>query len=298
MHCIVMATALKVLMIGNSFSEQMVTAMPPIAEDMGLELDICSLYIGGCSLESHWQNYCNPTNRYYLITANYGGVGNVMETMLKDSVILIPWENKAKNQRGVGRCATIPQLLKADKWDVVTVQQASHFSWQPATYEPWGERLVKAIRQQVPAAKVVVQETWSYTPWDGRLAQWNIDQDEMYRALHGAYAAFAGKQGCEIIPTGTAVQLVRRELPVRYAENSFGGDVVGSAKFVQGADGKWSPRGDVFHMGPDGNYLQALVWTAKLFKVDVTKCGYAPKGMDPARAEFLRRIAQKAVSGL
>ena len=71
------------------------------------------------------------------------------------------------------------------------------------------------------------------------------------------------------------MQLVRKELPVKYAANSFGGDVVGSAKFVE-ADGKWAPKGDVFHMGPDGNYLQALVWTAKLFDTDVTKCGYKP----------------------
>ena len=49
-------------------------------------------------------------------------------------------------------------------------------------------------------------------------------------------------------------------------------------------------------MGRDGNYLQALVWTAKLFGVDVTKCSYAPKGMSAERAEFLRKIAMKAIA--
>lgn len=41
--------------------------------------------------------------------------------------------------------------------------------------------------------------------------------------------------------------------------------------------------------------LKALVWTAKLFGADVTKCSYAPKGMSAGRAEFLRKIAMKAL---
>lgn len=36
---------LKVLMIGNSFSVQMVSSMPPVAKGLGLELDICSLLV-------------------------------------------------------------------------------------------------------------------------------------------------------------------------------------------------------------------------------------------------------------
>lgn len=264
---------LKVLMIGNSFSEQMVPSMPPIANDLGLQLDICSLYIGGCSLERHWQNVCAPTSMPYSVTraVTYG----------------------TKHKEFVGN---IPLVLASEKWDVITIQQASHFSWKPETYHPWGDNLVKYIREKAPQAKIVVHETWSYTPWDGRLAGWKIDQTEMYEKLHAAYADFAKGYGFDIIPTGTAVQLVRKELPVKYTENSLGGDVVGSCTFVE-KDGKWTPKGDVFHMGPDGNYLQALVWTAKLFNVDVTKCGYSPRGMNQTRAEFLRRMAKKAVAG-
>lgn len=70
--------------------------------------------------------------------------------------------------------------------------------------------------------------------------------------------------------------------------------VVHNVKFVE-KNGKWVPKGEFCHMGRDGNYLQALVWTAKLFGADVTKCSYAPKGMSVERAEFLRRIAMKAM---
>ena len=262
---------LKVLMIGNSFSVQMVNSLPPIAKDLGLKVDICSLYIGGCSLQRHWENVCSPTSTPYSVTRSIDGVA----------------QKKFKGN--------IPQVLAGEKWDVITLQQASHFSWKPETYHPWGDKLVKYVREKAPNAKIVVQETWSYTPWDKRFAKWAIDQNVMYDRLHEAYAAFAKPYGFDIIPTGTAVQFVRRELPVKYTENSLGGDVVGSAKFVQKDDGSWMPKGDVFHMGPDGNYLQALVWTAKLFGADVSTVSYAPKGMRPERAAFLRRMAMISV---
>ncbi len=271
MNAFLLIAALKVLAIGNSFSVQMVKSMPPIAKDLGLQLDVCSMYIGGCSLERHWKNVCAPTSTPYSVTRNIEGVS-------------------AKSFKG-----NIPAVLTSEKWDVVTIQQASHFSWKPESYHPWGDNLVKYIREKAPQAKIVVQETWSYTPWDRRLAKWKIDQNEMYEKLHAAYADFAKGYGLDVIPTGAAVQIVRRELPVAYAENSLGGDVVGSAKFVQ-KDGKWVPKGDVFHMGPDGNYLQALVWTAKLFGADVTKGTYVPKGMAAERAAFLKKVAMKAVA--
>ena len=264
--------ALKILMIGNSYSEQMVKFMPPIAKDLGLGLDVCSLYIGGCSLERHWQNVCAPTSTPYVVTrASTDG---------------------RKHQKSKGN---VPAVLASEKWDVVTIQQASHHSWVKDSYHPSGDDLVKYIRENAPQAKVVVHETWSYTPWDKRLKGWKIDQDEMYEKLHAAYGDFAKQHGLDVIPTGTAVQLVRKELPVKYTENSLGGDVVGSCSFVE-RNGKWTPKGDVFHMGRDGNYLQALVWTAKLFGADVTKCGHAPKGMSAERAAFLRKMAMKSLS--
>ena len=46
----------KVLMIGNSFSICLLHHLPQVAADRGVELDLASLYIGGCSLERHWKN--------------------------------------------------------------------------------------------------------------------------------------------------------------------------------------------------------------------------------------------------
>lgn len=127
------AERLKVLMIGNSFSVQMVNSLPPIAKDLGLKVDICSLYIGGCSLQRHWENICSPTSRPYRVTRSVDGV-------------------QRKEFMG-----NISQVLGGERWDVVTLQQASHFSWKPETYHPWGDKLVKYIRETAPNAKILVQ---------------------------------------------------------------------------------------------------------------------------------------------
>ena len=48
--------SLKILMIGNSFSICVQRQMPQVAQAMGLDLDLASLYIGGCPLEEYVQN--------------------------------------------------------------------------------------------------------------------------------------------------------------------------------------------------------------------------------------------------
>lgn len=269
-------TELKVLMIGNSFSVCLLEQFPQVARSMGLKLDLCSMYIGGCSFARHWSNVekaDDPAFKPYKVGRNVHG-------------------KKLPDTKG-----NIPQLLSAEKWDVVTIQQASHFSWQPESYHPYADNLAGKIRELAPQAEIAVQETWSYTPWDRRLAQWKIDQNEMYAKLHSAYCGFARTNGFLLVPTGTAVQLYRRDLPVVYGENSFGGDPCGSAKFVCGQDGKWRPQGDVFHLNREGNYLQALVWAASLYGVDVAKCPYRPGFIDPARAGKMKACAMRSVAG-
>ena len=191
----------------------------------------------------------------------------------------------------------ICDALRLEKWDVVTVQQASHQSWKPETYSPYGENLLAKIRELAPTAKIYVQETWSYTPWDKRLAAWKIDPDEMYAKLHDAYGAFAKRNGLEVIPFGTAIQEWRRRLPVKYTESSFGGDVVGGGKqderdhFRRGVNGRWEPNCDVFHLGRKGEYFQALVWAVKLFGVDLMDLEYKPDFVSDDEAKLMKEIA-------
>lgn len=270
---------LKVLMIGNSFSLSCMSHLPRVAKSLGEPLDIASLYIGGCPLDRHWNNIkaaeTNAEFRPYRYDRRV--CGEPVAT------------KEARN---------IPDALVEAKWDIVTVQQASGKSWMAETYYPYGDDLVEYVRRHAPQAKIVVQETWSYTPWDKRLKKWNLTQDEMYEKLRDAYAAFAAKHGLAVIPMGAAVQEWRKRLPVKYAENSLGGDVVGGRdkkekdRFKLSGDGKWVPNCDVFHLGNGGEYFQAIVWAAALFKdADLERIKYRPKFVSEQDARLMREIA-------
>ncbi len=278
---------LKVLRSGNAFSICVLRQMPQIAADLGLPLDICSLYIGGCPLSKHAANATNETARPYAVSWHYVSAKEGEE----------PFRHALGGKDG--RHANIPAMLAADTWDVVTLQQASHESWRPESYEPHGTKLLALIAKLAPQAKVYVQQTWSYTPWDKRLEKWGLTPDTMYGHLEKAYDAFAQAHGLEQIRMGEAVQLYRRELPVAYTEKSLGGDVCGRDSFEE-KDGKWIHKGDAFHLNARGEYLQGLVWTASLFGADVTKATYVAPALTnaPERAELMRRIAVRVAAPL
>ena len=270
---------LKVLMIGNSFSISCLHHLPKVALDRGVDLDLASLYIGGCSMKLHWEN--------------------IVKVDEDSSFRPYRFDRCVKGERVVDAAKrNIQEVLKSERWDVVTVQQASRDSWSPETYSPYGDDLVGYVRKHAPQAKVYVQETWSYTPWDKRLAKWGISPDEMYAKLHAAYGEFAARHGLRTIPMGTAVQEWRRRLPVKYAENSFGGDVVGGGaqkprdQFKRDAKNAWVPNCDVCHLNPRGDYFQALVWAATLFDgVDLAETKYRPDFVTEDEARLMREIA-------
>lgn len=275
----------KILMIGNSFSISCIRQMPQIAQSLGIDLDVCSLYIGGCSLARHVKNIenaSNPAHVPYRVDRFVNGK-----------------EVRSPRMEGYAP-SNIPQMLAADKWDIVTIQQVSHESWRPESYSPAGDRLIAKVRELAPQAEIVVQQTWSYTPWDRRLARWKMDQNEMYAKLKVAYEQFAGRYGFRLIPMGTAVQEWRRRLPVKYTENSYGGDVVGGgslppSRHFKLKDGKWVPDSDCFHLSEAGQYYQALLWTAFLLGADVTPCAYRPAFVSAADAELMKRIVMDIV---
>ena len=270
---------LKVLMIGNSFSICVLKQMPQVAASAGCPLDLASACIGGCPMEKHLRRIeaceLDPATNSHYISWNYVSRENPL-------VGVVP---KDRDGNTWGNLVTV---LRADKWDVVTIQQASHESWRPESFHPWGDRFVEKIRKYAPQAKIVVQQTWSYSKLDGRIfnpktkgpGKWGFDQLGMYRRLTANYRELAGKYGFDIIPTGLAVQLFR-------AMALKAEDVVGA---------KRKKDVDSIHLNPRGEYLQACVWVAKLFGKDVRDIAYAPTGFGSAdEFALMRRAAAEAV---
>ena len=57
---------MKVLSIGNSFSTDATAYLHRAAVSAGVDLDTYNLYIGGCSLERHWDNVVREAKEYLL----------------------------------------------------------------------------------------------------------------------------------------------------------------------------------------------------------------------------------------
>lgn len=129
---------MKYLLIANSFGENLTRFANGIAKANGLDLDLYSLYIGGCSLESHWVNIVEDNKDYQLI---HNGVWTDTFLSIKDA-------------------------LEMGGWDVISLQQASHMSPYIDTYYPYFENIYNYVKKFCPKATIAFQQTWAYSPFN------------------------------------------------------------------------------------------------------------------------------------
>ena len=213
---------MKLLSIGNSFSTDSHKFLHSIAEQNGVNLECYNLFIGGCSLETHWINY-TANNAFYDLEIN---------------------GNEAT------RKISINEAITMEKWDVVTVQQASAFSGIFDSFMPFLTDLVAVVKEKVPTAKIYFHETWSYeigSLHEGFL-NYNSNQKEMYLSIKESSKKASDLINAEIIPTGDIVQLVREIIPEFDYKN-----------------GGLSLCRDSFHLSEDyGRFLAGAVWFKKL----------------------------------
>ena len=271
---------LKVLTIGNSFTWSLKPFFPKVAEAGGVKLKLAFANLGGCSFERHWKNF----------------VKSEKDPSFK------PYAKKS-----------MQEILTEDKWDIVTIQQASPLSWRAESYQPFADNLIAAVRKLAPTAEIVIQETWSYNAAHPVLnpgkRSWGVDQTSMYEKLNAAYHELAKKHDLRVIPTGDAVQLVRKAMgdklvacdPEDYSKMEKPNapkttDIVGS--FRWGKDRKTGEEKllmDYIHLNARGQYLQALVWYAELFGGDPETIAFVPKGISADEAALFKKCAKEAV---
>ena len=178
---------MKILSIGNSFSQDAHNYLHKIAVASGYDLETVNLYIGGCSLERHYNNMISGAEDYDL--ERNGG----------------PSERKI----------SLNEAITLDDWDVVTLQQASGFSGMPQSYVPYITELADFVRKRAPNAKLYFHQTWAYEldSTHSAFATYDHNQQEMFRRLRDASKMAAKLINAEIIPTGTVIQKLRETLP-------------------------------------------------------------------------------------
>lgn len=169
---------MNILAIGNSFSTDATRYLYDLSKAAGKDLTVVALYIPGCSLARHYRNMLSGERAYEL---EFNGARTGFNVSLKEALL-------------------------SREWDVVTVQQASHYSNDYDTYQPYLNELVAYVRRCAPKAKIAVHETWAYEQDSERL---NVmmgyrDYRDMYRDLHAAYEQAAKDiQADIVIPCGT-----------------------------------------------------------------------------------------------
>lgn len=174
---------MKILSIGNSFSQDAQRYLHRIAKADGVNMRTVNLYIGGCSLGTHFRNMLSGKEVYEL------GV----------------------NGSSTGFWVSIEKALLSQEWDCITLQQASHLSNDYETYQPYLNELVAYVKKLCPKAKIFIHETWAYEQDSKKLNEQMgyTNAVDMYRDVHNAYAsAVADIQADGIIPSGTLFQKI------------------------------------------------------------------------------------------
>ena len=291
------ARELRVLMIGNSFSNSVLTYLPKlVAADDTVSLRLRQAYIGGCTIERHLQEYDkskkNPKHKPYTTNLLLGNPdGPAVEKKCK---------------------ANLPEMLSDGKYDIVTIQQGSRDSWIPETYKADADRLISIIREYQPKTEIVVHETWAYRCDSPRLATWKIDQAEMHKRVSSSYKELASRYGFRLIPVGDAVDIFRKQVakpfkPLSAEEKAalaypnlpdFSGDVVGKSSWKKKKEGEgYQLSTDFIHLNRNGHYLQACVWYMVLFGKNGADIKYAPEEIKPELCRMLVKCAEMAVKG-
>ncbi|MGI5868905.1 MAG: DUF4886 domain-containing protein [Kiritimatiellia bacterium] len=170
---------LKVLAIGNSFSNNATRQLPALAKAAGKKLKVVGASIGGCDFEKHVR---------------------LAEAHAADPAQGKPYGGKS-----------LQQMLASDAWDVVTIQQVSHKSFKPETFRPHALKLIAIIREYAPQAEIVIHQTWAYRDDHKFWGKKDFDTDVMYAGVRKTYDDFAAEVGFRLIPSGDAMEAARRD---------------------------------------------------------------------------------------
>ena len=237
-----------VLAIGNSFSQDATRYLSDIAHAQGETLNVVNLYIGGCSLERHFRNMLSEERAYDL---QVNGMNTTFKVSLKEALL-----NRA--------------------WDVVTLQQASHFSNQYESYQPYLSELSAYVKRLCPKAQQIIHQTWAYEDGSAKLEALDYGSAvDMLNDVKGAYERAAMDiDADDLIPSGELMGMLREM--------------------------GYTVHRDTFHASLGlGRYALALLWYAVLTGNDVAEDDFSDLAdymSEPERADVIaciRELLQK-----
>lgn len=176
-------------MIGNSFSEDTVRYVYDIARSAGIEKVLaCNMYIGGCSIDTHFENAKSNAAAYDFQVYENG-----------------EWAHHPGK--------TLEYGIEFADWNIISLQQASGFSGIPSSYVNLQNLMdyVKSVATN-PDFEFAWNMTWAYQSDSahGDFAKYDHCQISMYNAIiDSVKSQVLTKNFDYIIPNGTAIQNAR-----------------------------------------------------------------------------------------
>ena len=269
---------LRLFLIGNSFSQNASRYLPDLAKEGKHPLKIGRAELGGCPMERHWKHAAAAE-------AN-------------------PADSNGKPYGG----KSLRMLLSEDKWDIVTIQQASVLSSDSTTYYPYASNLYNYVKSICPDAEVVIHQTWAYrydAPSFGQVApapqKKNAkDEKEMYQKSRAAYHKVAGELGIRILPVGDAFWQVTSDPAHQYVKDTsfnYASPVypaVPDQTNSLNAGYLWVNKKftlDTHHANTAGCFLGALVWYKELFHESPLALQFHPPAVTKEFAGYLKKVA-------
>ena len=179
---------LRVLAIGNSFSQDATEYLWDILNSAGIDAVAGDLYNAGCTMERHLGFAESGTEGYTYYKFSHEG-------------------------RNVRPSTSLRFAADDEDWNIVTIQEASRRSGVAEAYETWLSDMIELAQTVRHGARIFWHMTWAYqsdSP-NSHFPEYGRDQAFMYSKIAGCvgkYVAPDPRIG-GVIPVGTAVQNAR-----------------------------------------------------------------------------------------
>lgn len=253
--------SIRILAIGNSFSDNALKYLPALAKELGIEeIIVGKLYRGSCSIDRHWTD-AQAGNSYERFDLNLGD----------------GWV------RYTGSQATLDYALALYDWDIITMQQVSSTSGVPSSLGNL-QNLIDYVnaRKTNPNAKLYWHMTWAYSQFTTHSGFANYDKDQMtmYNAIVNTTKECILTNDCftGVIPAGTAVQ--------NYRGNDFKNETIETTYITT----------DGYHLKNYSEVLAAMTWIRTLtgLSLDSLKCKSSDVSFAKSQLKGLKRAAEYA----
>ena len=221
---------LKVLTIGNSFSENASAYASEIAAVNGLSLTFGYLKFPSCTIARHYEAAVNNKAVFkFEITDPTGKRTNIKQEAAS-------WDSPDSK-----KCATIREALEYMDWDVIVFQQESYTSLDASSFADL-PKLIEYVKGFCPDARLMIHEVWAWGTWEN-------DPDKNFSKIKANYEAAAKANDLAIIPSGLGFEYAREAL--------------GDYTIVNENDGHYQ------HANSYGKYVAGCCYVGALFGVTI-----------------------------